>query len=63
MFEDVMVGPELVQQLPPDCVPSREGRIQLLEAFNYRWQVQDLNTCGAVNAHHQTVLYQRSPDR
>ncbi|XP_028259494.1 cyanocobalamin reductase / alkylcobalamin dealkylase [Parambassis ranga] len=38
VFEDVMVGPELVQPLPPDCVPSREGRIQLLEAFNYRWQ-------------------------
>ncbi|KAM4547662.1 cyanocobalamin reductase / alkylcobalamin dealkylase [Odontesthes bonariensis] len=38
VFGDVMVGSELVQPDPPDCVPSREGRIQLLEAFNFCWQ-------------------------
>lgn len=44
VFGGVTVGSEMVQPPPPDCVPSREGRIQLLEAFNYRWQVQDLST-------------------
>ncbi|MEQ2167348.1 hypothetical protein GOODEAATRI_003240 [Goodea atripinnis] len=38
VFEDVTVGSELVQPAPPDCVPSREDRIKLLEAFNFRWQ-------------------------
>ncbi|XP_008275690.1 cyanocobalamin reductase / alkylcobalamin dealkylase [Stegastes partitus] len=38
VFGDVTVGSELVQPLPPDCVPSREARIQLLEAFNFHWQ-------------------------
>ncbi|XP_023120666.2 cyanocobalamin reductase / alkylcobalamin dealkylase [Amphiprion ocellaris] len=38
VFGDVTVGSELVQSLPPDCVPSREARIQLLEAFNFHWQ-------------------------
>ncbi|KAF7203431.1 cyanocobalamin reductase / alkylcobalamin dealkylase [Nothobranchius furzeri] len=38
VFVDVMVGSELVQPTPPDSVPSREGRIQLLEAFNFHWQ-------------------------
>ncbi|XP_047443045.1 cyanocobalamin reductase / alkylcobalamin dealkylase isoform X2 [Mugil cephalus] len=38
VFVDVTVGSELVQPAPPDCVPSREDRIQLLEAFNFRWQ-------------------------
>ncbi|KAM7410270.1 hypothetical protein PAMA_001623 [Pampus argenteus] len=38
VFGDVTVGSELVQPVPPDCVPSREGRIQLLEAFNLHWQ-------------------------
>ncbi|XP_034085721.1 methylmalonic aciduria and homocystinuria type C protein homolog [Gymnodraco acuticeps] len=38
VFGGVTVGSEMVQPPPPDCVPSREGRIQLLEAFNYRWQ-------------------------
>ncbi|KAG7513538.1 methylmalonic aciduria and homocystinuria type C protein [Solea senegalensis] len=38
VFEDVTLGPETVQPLPPDCVPTRDGRIQLLEAFNFRWQ-------------------------
>ncbi|XP_062252307.1 cyanocobalamin reductase / alkylcobalamin dealkylase [Platichthys flesus] len=38
VFGDVTLGSELVQPPPPDCVPTREGRIQLLEAFNLRWQ-------------------------
>ncbi|XP_019936101.2 cyanocobalamin reductase / alkylcobalamin dealkylase [Paralichthys olivaceus] len=38
VFEDVTLDSEVVQPLPPDCVPTREGRIQLLEAFNFRWQ-------------------------
>ncbi|MEQ2205697.1 hypothetical protein XENOCAPTIV_009878, partial [Xenoophorus captivus] len=38
VFEDVTVDSELVQPAPPDCVPSREDRIKLLEAFNFRWQ-------------------------
>ncbi|KAI3368936.1 hypothetical protein L3Q82_025909, partial [Scortum barcoo] len=38
VFGGVTVGSEMVQPLPPDCVPSREGRIQLLEAFNFHWQ-------------------------
>ncbi|XP_013885112.1 cyanocobalamin reductase / alkylcobalamin dealkylase [Austrofundulus limnaeus] len=38
VFVDVMVGCELLQPAPPDCVPSREARIQLLEAFNFHWQ-------------------------
>lgn len=38
VFEDVTVGPELQQPVPPDCVPSREDRIRLLEAFNFNWQ-------------------------
>ncbi|XP_038165018.1 cyanocobalamin reductase / alkylcobalamin dealkylase isoform X1 [Cyprinodon tularosa] len=38
VFEGVTVGSELVQPAPPDCVPSREDRIKLLEAFNFHWQ-------------------------
>ncbi|XP_028300398.1 cyanocobalamin reductase / alkylcobalamin dealkylase [Gouania willdenowi] len=38
VFVDVEVGAELVKPVPPDCVPSREDRIQLLEAFNFHWQ-------------------------
>ncbi|XP_026201274.1 methylmalonic aciduria and homocystinuria type C protein homolog [Anabas testudineus] len=38
VFEDVTVGSEMLQPAPPDCVPTREGRIQLLEAFNLHWQ-------------------------
>ncbi|XP_070765472.1 cyanocobalamin reductase / alkylcobalamin dealkylase [Enoplosus armatus] len=38
VFGGVTVGSEMVQPAPPDCVPSREGRIQLLEAFNFHWQ-------------------------
>lgn len=50
VFGGVTVDSEMVQPDPPDCVPSREDRIQLLEAFNFHWQVQNLtvsyNTCG-----------------
>ncbi|XP_068174694.1 cyanocobalamin reductase / alkylcobalamin dealkylase isoform X2 [Antennarius striatus] len=38
VFGDVTVGSEMVQPVPSDCVPSRDGRIQLLEAFNFHWQ-------------------------
>ncbi|XP_076008938.1 cyanocobalamin reductase / alkylcobalamin dealkylase isoform X2 [Genypterus blacodes] len=38
VFDGVVAGPELVQPVPIDCVSSREDRIQLLEAFNLRWQ-------------------------
>ncbi|XP_044056776.1 cyanocobalamin reductase / alkylcobalamin dealkylase [Siniperca chuatsi] len=38
VFGGVTVGSEMVQPVPPDSVPSREGRIQLLEAFNFHWQ-------------------------
>lgn len=41
VFEGVTVGPEMFQPLPPDCVPAREDRIHLLEAFNFHWQVLD----------------------
>lgn len=39
VFEGVTVGAEMEQPPPPDCVPTREGRIRLLEAFNFHWQV------------------------
>ncbi|MBN3311204.1 MMAC protein, partial [Amia calva] len=29
---------ELPQRAPPDCVPSREQRVELLESFNLRWR-------------------------
>ncbi|CAG01682.1 unnamed protein product, partial [Tetraodon nigroviridis] len=38
IFEGVTAGSEMVQPVPPDCVPSREERIRLLEAFNFHWQ-------------------------
>ncbi|KAJ8277859.1 hypothetical protein GJAV_G00080950 [Gymnothorax javanicus] len=38
VFPDVMAGEELQQQPPPDCVPSQEARVELLERFNYCWQ-------------------------
>nr|XP_057929230.1 cyanocobalamin reductase / alkylcobalamin dealkylase [Doryrhamphus excisus] len=38
VFEDVKVDSDVVQPAPPDCVPSREDRIHLLEAFNFNWQ-------------------------
>ncbi|XP_041646528.1 cyanocobalamin reductase / alkylcobalamin dealkylase [Cheilinus undulatus] len=38
VFVDVSVSSDIEQPHPVDCVPSREGRIELLEAFNLRWQ-------------------------
>ncbi|XP_064789290.1 cyanocobalamin reductase / alkylcobalamin dealkylase [Oncorhynchus masou masou] len=38
VFVGSEVGSELQQTAPPDCVPTREDRIQLLEDFNLRWQ-------------------------
>lgn len=38
VFEDVTAGSELAPPTPPDCVPRREDRIKLLEAFNFHWQ-------------------------
>ncbi|XP_068449169.1 cyanocobalamin reductase / alkylcobalamin dealkylase [Clinocottus analis] len=38
VFGGVTLGSEMQRPVPPDCVPSREGRIQLLEAFNLHWQ-------------------------
>uniref|UniRef100_A0A8D3DLY2 Cyanocobalamin reductase / alkylcobalamin dealkylase n=1 Tax=Scophthalmus maximus TaxID=52904 RepID=A0A8D3DLY2_SCOMX len=38
VFGDVTLGSQMVQPIPPDCVPTRESRIQLLEAFNFHWQ-------------------------
>lgn len=40
VFVDLRGSPDLQQPPPVDCVPSKEDRIQLLEAFNLRWQVQ-----------------------
>lgn len=37
VFRNV-VGEGLVQRKPVDCVPTREKRIELLEAFNFHWQ-------------------------
>lgn len=38
VFGGVTPGAETPQPDPPDCVPSREGRIELLEAFNFHWR-------------------------
>ncbi|XP_036378544.1 cyanocobalamin reductase / alkylcobalamin dealkylase [Megalops cyprinoides] len=38
VFPGVEVGSELQQRPPPDCVPSQESRVELLERFNFRWQ-------------------------
>lgn len=51
IFEGVTAGSEMVQPVPPDCVPSREERIRLLEAFNFHWQVQRFNHTGQNNGH------------
>lgn len=39
VFQDVKMDPQEIQPDPPDCVPTREARIHLLEDFNLRWQV------------------------
>ncbi|XP_035269745.1 cyanocobalamin reductase / alkylcobalamin dealkylase isoform X1 [Anguilla anguilla] len=38
VFPGAAVGEELQQRPPPDCVPSQEARVELLERFNFRWQ-------------------------
>uniref|UniRef100_A0A3Q3VNR5 Cyanocobalamin reductase / alkylcobalamin dealkylase n=1 Tax=Mola mola TaxID=94237 RepID=A0A3Q3VNR5_MOLML len=38
VFGGVTVGSEMTQPIAPDCLPSREHRIQLLEAFNFHWR-------------------------
>ncbi|KAJ8376326.1 hypothetical protein SKAU_G00069060 [Synaphobranchus kaupii] len=38
VFPGVVVGEELQQRPPPDCVPSQESRVELLERFNLCWQ-------------------------
>uniref|UniRef100_UPI0037E82990 cyanocobalamin reductase / alkylcobalamin dealkylase isoform X2 n=1 Tax=Semicossyphus pulcher TaxID=241346 RepID=UPI0037E82990 len=38
VFVDMRGGSDMEQPVPVDCVPSREGRVQLLEAFNLHWQ-------------------------
>ncbi|XP_024133956.1 cyanocobalamin reductase / alkylcobalamin dealkylase [Oryzias melastigma] len=38
VFQDVMIGSEMLQPVPIDCVSSREEKIRLLEAFNFSWQ-------------------------
>lgn len=38
VFEGVEVGAELQKPSSPDCVPSRDARIRLLDDFNLRWQ-------------------------
>ncbi|XP_051789225.1 cyanocobalamin reductase / alkylcobalamin dealkylase [Erpetoichthys calabaricus] len=37
VFPDVTL-PEMLPKDPPDCVPSREKRIELLERFNFSWK-------------------------
>ncbi|XP_030627996.1 cyanocobalamin reductase / alkylcobalamin dealkylase [Chanos chanos] len=38
VFRDLEAGPGLQQTPPPNCVTSREDRIDLLERFNFHWQ-------------------------
>ncbi|KAJ8388432.1 hypothetical protein AAFF_G00133080 [Aldrovandia affinis] len=38
VFPCVVVGEELQQRPPPDCVPSQESRVELLEKFNFHWR-------------------------
>uniref|UniRef100_A0A8C9R0A7 Cyanocobalamin reductase / alkylcobalamin dealkylase n=2 Tax=Scleropages formosus TaxID=113540 RepID=A0A8C9R0A7_SCLFO len=38
VFPSVVVDEELIQKPPPDCVPSQEDRVELLERFNFRWK-------------------------
>ncbi|XP_029356342.1 cyanocobalamin reductase / alkylcobalamin dealkylase isoform X1 [Echeneis naucrates] len=38
VFENVTVGSEMVKPHPIDCVPTREGRIKLLENYNFNWK-------------------------
>ncbi|XP_023650301.2 cyanocobalamin reductase / alkylcobalamin dealkylase [Paramormyrops kingsleyae] len=38
VFPGLEVGVELQQRPPPDCVPSQESRVELLERFNFHWR-------------------------
>ncbi|KAI7800108.1 hypothetical protein IRJ41_023800, partial [Triplophysa rosa] len=38
IFKDVLLGDEVQQKDPVDCVSRQEDRIELLERFNFRWQ-------------------------
>lgn len=38
VFPGLEVGMELQQRPPPDCVPSQESRVELLERFNFHWR-------------------------
>lgn len=59
IFGGVPAGSEMVQPVPPDCVPSREGRIQLLEAFNFHWQVLGFVSTRQNNWHTQKYRLSR----
>ncbi|XP_005795738.2 methylmalonic aciduria and homocystinuria type C protein isoform X1 [Xiphophorus maculatus] len=64
VFEDVAVGPELVQPDPPDCVASREDRIKLLEAFNLHWQdwsYRDIVPVGQTYSERQKEYFSTPP--
>lgn len=37
IFKNVQ-QPDLSRRAPPDCVPSQEARIKLLESFNFHWR-------------------------
>ena len=37
IFKDITV-PELERKFPVDILPDNEGRIRLLELFNFQWQ-------------------------
>ena len=50
IFKDLLAS-GLVQQQPVDCVSSREGRIELLEKFNFHWRdwsYRDVTDCTIV---------------
>ncbi|MFT7808957.1 methylmalonic aciduria and homocystinuria type C protein [Arapaima gigas] len=38
VFPGVKAGEQLFQKPPPDCVPTQEDRVELLERFNFHWQ-------------------------
>lgn len=60
IFGGVTAGSEMVQPIPPDCVSSREGRIQLLEAFNYNWKVLSFNYTGQNLDTHKKHKFRRT---
>lgn len=38
IFQDVLIGDELQQREPVNCVSSQERLIELMEKFNFNWQ-------------------------